>query len=414
MNDESIELTRESLYQKVWETPMSILSHELSISDVGLKKLCWRNGIPTPPQGYHLMADQLGKKKMIIPLLKRQGGQHESFRFQGTAAKMDQESKVTDQDRWAIFKASNQNAALKSQTREINRVIKVMCKPLHRRKTDERGILQVPKDHPIRVAPDRLVLAMETLQMLLVRLSDYGASIPVYNPEASYHKMSIKWLNYEFSIKIEEFSHRVLKPKSEWPDSKSYWYSERDKYYLVPNGKLQLEINLPGIGNITAKDGRTLIRERLDDIMMRMFVYANKQSQKEQVESIRMKRAIKYLKRKDGERREREFQQLKQKQLMKESKHWHRVNELRQYLDAVEKTGASSGVNSFKTEKDWRAWLRWSQDYLDSIDPLKSGQAGTQPVYPEAKEITSVPWQYLQVDDPEDADRYYQSRPWSI
>jgi hypothetical protein len=412
MSDKSIELTREVLYQKIWETPMSTLSKELDISDVGLKKLCRRNGIPTPPQGYHLMANQNEKHKLIKRLPPRQDSQHESFRFQMNGEKTQQESKIVDNDSWVMFKEGNVKVAPSKQILEINRVLKAIRKPLHLSKTDERGILRVPKEHPIRVAPDRLESAMEVLRILFVRLSDYGASVPIYDPDASYRKMAVSWLGYEFVIKLDEFSHKVLKPKSEWPDPKSVWHSERDKYYLVPNGKLELSINPPGMGYITAKDGRTLIKDRLDDIIKRMFTAANDQKQKDYVESIRKERAIEYLVGKDEERREREFQRLKQKQLMKESKHWHRVNELILYLAAVEETGPSSGKNTFKSEEDWQVWLLWSKDQLDSIDPLKNGKAGKQPDYPEAKKISSVPSHYLEVDDPEEADEYYRTRTW--
>ncbi len=49
---ETTTLTREELYELVWSTPMSSLATKYAISDVGLKKLCRRHHIPTPPRGY--------------------------------------------------------------------------------------------------------------------------------------------------------------------------------------------------------------------------------------------------------------------------------------------------------------------------------------------------------------------------
>ncbi len=60
--NDRIELSREELYDRVWTQPMRELSLEFGWSDVGLRKLCHRNGIPTPPQGYHLMKDGGPKK----------------------------------------------------------------------------------------------------------------------------------------------------------------------------------------------------------------------------------------------------------------------------------------------------------------------------------------------------------------
>jgi len=43
-----ITLTREQLYQRVWETPIDTLRKELGISNVGLGKICRYRQIPVP------------------------------------------------------------------------------------------------------------------------------------------------------------------------------------------------------------------------------------------------------------------------------------------------------------------------------------------------------------------------------
>jgi hypothetical protein len=46
------EYTRHELYDLVWSTPMVKLAKEFGLSDVGLRKICVKRGIPTPPLGY--------------------------------------------------------------------------------------------------------------------------------------------------------------------------------------------------------------------------------------------------------------------------------------------------------------------------------------------------------------------------
>lgn len=46
------QLTRQELYDLVWQTPMSRLAKRFGLSDVGLKKVCRKHDIPTPPLGY--------------------------------------------------------------------------------------------------------------------------------------------------------------------------------------------------------------------------------------------------------------------------------------------------------------------------------------------------------------------------
>lgn len=45
-------ISREELYQQVWQTPMIKLAKSYGISDQGLAKLCARHDIPRPPRGY--------------------------------------------------------------------------------------------------------------------------------------------------------------------------------------------------------------------------------------------------------------------------------------------------------------------------------------------------------------------------
>lgn len=45
-------LTREALYDLIWETPTRALAETFGVSDVWLKKVCSRAGIPTPDRGY--------------------------------------------------------------------------------------------------------------------------------------------------------------------------------------------------------------------------------------------------------------------------------------------------------------------------------------------------------------------------
>ncbi len=46
------DLTRSQLFERVWKEPMQHLAARYGLSDVGLKKLCRRENIPTPPRGY--------------------------------------------------------------------------------------------------------------------------------------------------------------------------------------------------------------------------------------------------------------------------------------------------------------------------------------------------------------------------
>ncbi|MBO6560484.1 MAG: hypothetical protein JJ959_08105 [Nisaea sp.] len=60
-------LSREELYDLVWQTPMSQLAKRFGLSDVGLKKVCRKHDIPTPPLGY--WAKRAHGKRVFQPQL---------------------------------------------------------------------------------------------------------------------------------------------------------------------------------------------------------------------------------------------------------------------------------------------------------------------------------------------------------
>lgn len=60
-------ITREALYELVWEKPLSTLGPELGYSDVGLSKVCKKMRIPRPGRGYWAKK-AAGKRLRRIPL----------------------------------------------------------------------------------------------------------------------------------------------------------------------------------------------------------------------------------------------------------------------------------------------------------------------------------------------------------
>jgi len=62
-----MDYSRKDLYEQVWTEPLRTLAKRFGLSDVGLKKLCKRNDIPTPGLGYWAKV-QHGKPVKKVPL----------------------------------------------------------------------------------------------------------------------------------------------------------------------------------------------------------------------------------------------------------------------------------------------------------------------------------------------------------
>lgn len=68
-------MTRAELYDLVWQTPMTKLAKQFGLSDVGLRKICVKYDIPTPPIGY--WAKRAHGKRVRQPALPAAKSSHE-------------------------------------------------------------------------------------------------------------------------------------------------------------------------------------------------------------------------------------------------------------------------------------------------------------------------------------------------
>ncbi len=66
----AVRISREELYRRVWEKPVTHIAKEFDISDVGLAKTCRKYAIPLPPVGYwtKLKYDKAGSRPLLPKL----------------------------------------------------------------------------------------------------------------------------------------------------------------------------------------------------------------------------------------------------------------------------------------------------------------------------------------------------------
>lgn len=76
----SQQFSRRALYELVWSEPRTRLAKRLSISDVGLAKVCTKAGIPMPPRGYWARLAS-GKRVVKTSLPARALGQSDSVQI---------------------------------------------------------------------------------------------------------------------------------------------------------------------------------------------------------------------------------------------------------------------------------------------------------------------------------------------
>lgn len=99
-----MEKSRVELFELVWSKPMTHLSKELGLSDVGLRKICVKYGIPLPARGYWARL-QFGKQDPRPDLPFENNNPQINLPDEGTAATREQMSlmrKLAKQEAQAI------------------------------------------------------------------------------------------------------------------------------------------------------------------------------------------------------------------------------------------------------------------------------------------------------------------------
>lgn len=252
--------TREQLFAKVWESPVTHVAPEIGISDVGLAKICRRMDIPLPGRGY--WARRVNGYKTTVPKLgPPKAGTMLSYatrRYEGSPADAEAESAILEQIRQQA--SSMPPLKVPHTLVEPHKLVRQSLTLLERASPDQfeellhkRGCLDV------LAHGEGLVRAMRIMDTLLKAFEEQGHTIEVAPPvpaATKYARTPSKTLVHIGSsavqIGIFERIRRSPLPYPEPPKPRgpyAYVPRPRRQYEYHPTGRLSLVIKnvaLPG------------------------------------------------------------------------------------------------------------------------------------------------------------------------
>ena len=370
MPSQEIILKREDLYEHVWTEPMWKLAPKIGISDVGLKKICIKMGIPTPERGYWAKIEA-GHKMPRVPL------------------------PAFDKNKYC-------------ETYPIN----------HR---EESPALPVPDEFEAELLPIKTITVPENLNkphpLTLVtkqafkkgfvndygiihagsRLLDIGVSSQCFDRALRIMDTIIKGfssldINVENEIEANEFgtfafvhgekihfsivehslrSDHVLTEK-EKADLKRLSYSYAHKWDYHPSGVLTLCIKeYCGGMRKNWKDGKAKIEDRIYDFFKSVFLCAEAlKTRRLQWEEDARKRQEE-LKRIEDEKRRQQEELSKQQQLENQTERWTKSQQIREYVKRMEHKISEPGTPD-DVKQRFEQWRIWASAHADRLDPLNS------------------------------------------
>ncbi len=232
---------RAQLLDEVWSEPVQAVAPRYGLSDVGLKKLCSRLQIITPPWGYWAKV-KAGKHVPPRPKLREYTG-HPSYlnRPAGKSSVQDPVAEVVDSrlQRVLTFEQQPENQIVVPDHIKVwHPVVAAAREALVRPIIDQRGMPQTSGNGlNISVSAALQGRALKVADSLLKALAKRG-----YTVQQGKHRFEVKMFGIGLRLRLYEPSLRSVyvpsaaqlaeKAKSGW----SYW----PKWQFTPSSRLQV------------------------------------------------------------------------------------------------------------------------------------------------------------------------------
>ena len=367
---------RETLYQEVWNMPVTEVAKRYKVSDVTIHKVCKSLNIPTPPPGYwaKLRAGKPVKKTPLPP-----GGESKKMGVQTGAGIPNRSNEMTvpleflpEEERQVVLNVAAQILLTQENERMRPEIVahrKKIAEWNKRKRQQERefgaGWNRGRNQEP---APPFAEGVSEEQQSRVFRLID--ALAKAMTPLGWELTADLEFAMGQDSVTLmfSESTDKVLYTPTKEENLKLLQYEEERKkhswaskpqirkYDAVYNGRLGVSIN----GARTFRDCRSYILEdRLGEMMLAIYEEA------ERVKQTRLAREEAERQRREQERKREELRKLYNVEvdrtlaLVNCAEDYETACRIRSYVSAMEKAHPEQDL------LEWAAWARAKADWYD-------------------------------------------------
>lgn len=358
-------ITREELYEAVWEAPLTKLAQRFGVSDVAVAKACRKRGIPLPGLG-HWAKVAAGHRISRPPLPQADPGNGPMV-FRN------------------LTEVHAEAAALEAQVIEAHRLDEVEVKvperlgsphgltAMTRRQVqglrpDSNGIVycRPPSGYDMGVSRAQLSRALRILDTLVRELERRGANVMLKEEGRSMCAL-ISEEELKFSLRENCTQIRTAPSKSGADRGPLETYGRR--YTYASTGKLQIRIDAytkPPVQR-TWSDGRKPLEERLGDVVRGFFVAGEAAHQQTLVWEQERRRWREEARKREEEEERRARERRETELLVREAKAWADADTIAAYLRAISQTlgDGEPGISD-----EGQKWLASARIRAARINPL--------------------------------------------
>lgn len=364
MPNNVINISREDLYNKIWEKALTLVAADYGLSGNGLKKICNKMNIPIPYNGYWVKL-KYGRKVFKTPLPALKQGDLETYKLE---IKEKQEIEMMEKYKTLIeFEQQPENKiTVPDKVARLHPIVKLTKERVSNVKRYSDPLLRVHygKIFFMLVSPATLSRATRILNTIVLELEKRGFVIRMAENENSPPVTQLVFDNQTMKIQLRELTKIEKKPRIN-----SYTKLTEYERVFVPTGILKIEIDEYGTDGITTifKDTKYKnLEDQLNDFIINLYKYVNRYvlrdirwEKERKIEAERRKQAqlLAEEKKREEERTE---------NLLKLAKEWNRVKYISTFLDEMEVTMKEKNLLT-EEKKDW---LRWARNKMKTMNPI--------------------------------------------
>lgn len=349
-------LTREELYDRVWQTPGSKLSEELGVSDVAIAKQCKKMAVPRPPRGYWAKIEAGRKVPMRKPL---------------PPDPADVASKA--------LRAPVPKRLVASGTNGLHPVAAELLKAIGTTKADEeqrvrldeptlpKATVSKAQGQKVAEAFDGIVKALESREIR------FRKARSKYDP--GYFEKG----RDRIYLEIEEPVVSVTREPTAAEKRRPNWYARRD--IREPSGKLTFTIK-PERYTRSERKWTESEKEPLDVILAKVIEgicqhYIDLERKRaEEAEATRKRNEAYEIQRAADEKREHakrleKAAQTREEDLIKAAEWWRMYWVTCEFIDEAERRWREASPEGLTSEQD--EWLAWAREKSQGMCPFASG-----------------------------------------
>lgn len=361
MANDTITLTREELYERVWSKPATKLAAEFGISDVALGKICRKLDIPKPFPGYwQRIASGYTVQRTTLPALKAGTPKQTTIYPHTASAPVQHPPEIA-----ALVKAESlpENRIHVTETLHgCHLLVRQAKQAKEKAASNEYGRMYGYLD--LCVSKAALGRALRIMDALIRAAEKRGYRVEISNQ--SPHPTQIVIGDQRRAFRIFEKSNRHDRELTA-EEKRKPLSSILNRWVYTPSGQLAIETSDHGSyweKRWLDKPNKPL-EEQLNDVMVGLIVNAEKSRIRklEFEEEARRRREVEHRRYIDERRRA---------MLDRHVESWHKSKNIRMYLEACEQSLTSS-EGSVNRDSPEARWLIWAREYADRLDPTNNG-----------------------------------------